>query len=67
MVNVFGSAEVSQITGISCRQLAYWDITGLLKPSIRPESGRGSRRLYSIRDLVELKIVMRLLNNSLSL
>ena len=67
MVNVFGSAEVSQITGISCRQLAYWDITGLLKPSVRPASGRGSRRLYSIRDLVKLKIIIRLLNNSLSL
>jgi len=67
MVNAFSSAEVSQITGISCRQLAYWDITGLLKPSVRPALGRGSRRLYSIRDLVELKIIIRLLNSSLSL
>jgi len=67
MVNAFSSAEVSQITGISCRQLAYWDITGLLKPSVRPALGRGSRRLYSIRDLVELKVIIRLLNSSLSL
>lgn len=67
MVNTFSSVEVSQITGISCRQLAYWDATGLLKPSVRPASGRGSRRLYSIRDLVELKIIMRLLKRSLSL
>ncbi len=67
MVNAFSSVEVSEITGITHRQLAYWDLTGLLKPSVRSASGRGSRRLYSIRDMVELKIIMRLLNHSLSL
>ena len=67
MVDTFSSVEVSQITGTSCRQLAYWDVTGLLKPSVRSASGRGSRRLYSIRDLVELEIIVRLLTRSLSL
>jgi len=67
MINAFNSAEVSEIIGITHRQLAYWDLTGLLKPSVRSASGRGSRRLYSIRDMIELKIIMRLLNHSLSL
>jgi DNA-binding transcriptional MerR regulator len=67
MINAFSSAEVSEITGITHRQLAYWDLTGLLKPSVRSASGRGSRRLYSVRDMVELKIIMKLLNHPLSL
>ena len=67
MISAFSSAEVSEITGITQRQLAYWDSVGLVKPSIRPASGRGSRRLYSVRDLVELKIIIRLLGNSLTL
>lgn len=66
MINAFSSSEVSKITGISCRQLAYWDSTGLMKPSIRAASGRGSRRLYSARDLIELKIIIKMLGSSLS-
>ena len=67
MINAFSSSEVSKITGISCRQLAYWDSTGLLKPSVRSASGKGSRRLYSPRDLVELKIIVKMLGISVSL
>ncbi len=55
------------MVGATQGQLAYWDKTGLVSPSLRPASGRGSRRLYSIEDIIELKILVRLLGSSLPL
>ena len=63
----FRISEVSRVVGASQSQLSYWDKTGLVSPSVRPASGRGSRRLYSIEDIFELKILVKLLNSSLSL
>jgi len=63
----FRISEVSRAVGASQSQLSYWDKTGLVSPSVRPASGRGSRRLYSIEDIFELKILVKLLNSSLSL
>ncbi len=63
----FRISEVSRVVGATHRQLDYWDKTGLVKPSLRPTSGRGSRRLYSIEDIFELKILVRLLDSSLPL
>jgi DNA-binding transcriptional MerR regulator len=63
----FRISEVSCVVGASRRQLAYWDKTGLVSPSLRSASGRGSRRLYSTEDILELKILMRLLHSSLPL
>jgi len=63
----FRISEVSRVVGASQSQLVYWDKTGLVSPSVRPASGRGSRRLYSIEDIFELKILVKLLNSSLSL
>ncbi len=55
------------MVGATPGQLAYWDRTGLVSPSLRPASGRGSRRLYSIEDIFELKVLMKLLDSSLPL
>jgi len=63
----FRISEVSCVVGATQNQLEYWDKTGLVKPSVRLASGRGSRRLYSIEDVFELKILMKLLDSSLSL
>jgi len=63
----FRISEVSCVVGATQNQLVYWDKTGLVKPSVRPASGRGSRRLYSIEDILELKILVKLLNSSLPL
>jgi DNA-binding transcriptional MerR regulator len=63
----FTTTEVSRIVGASRRQLAYWDKTSLLSPSLRAASGRGSRRLYSVQDIIELKILLGLLKSPLSL
>ncbi len=63
----FRISEVSRVVGATHRQLAYWDKTGLVSPSLKSASGRGSRRLYSIEDIIELKILTKLLNSSLPL
>lgn len=59
--------QVTNIVGISYRQLDYWARTGLATPSIRSASGSGSQRLYSFEDLVRLKLIKRLLDTGVSL
>jgi DNA-binding transcriptional MerR regulator len=63
----FRISEVSRVVGATYNQLVYWDKTGLVSPSLRAASGRGSRRLYSVEDIFELKILMKLVESSLSL
>lgn len=63
----FRTSEVSHVVGASYNQLVYWDKTGLVKPSVRAASGRGSRRRYSVEDIFELKILVKLLDSSVSL
>jgi DNA-binding transcriptional MerR regulator len=58
---------VSNLVGISYRQLDYWARTGLVTPSVRAADGSGSHRLYSFGDLVELRIIKRLLDAGISL
>jgi DNA-binding transcriptional MerR regulator len=53
--------------GITYRQLDYWARTGLLRPSLRQAEGSGSQRLYSFTDVVQLKVIKRLLDAGMSL
>lgn len=46
----------SRITGLTRRQLEYWDSSDVIKPSVAPYGGRGSARLYSFQDLIRLKV-----------
>ena len=56
------SADVTRrVVAISYRQLDYWDKTGLLRPSVQRARGKGSRRIYSFEDLVELRVIANLL------
>ena len=59
--------QVCSIVGITYRQLDYWARTGLLHPSINEAKGSGSQRVYSYTDLVQLKVIKRLLDAGLSL
>jgi DNA-binding transcriptional MerR regulator len=63
----FRASEVAHVVGATYNQLVYWDKTGLVSPSLRAASGKGSRRLYSVEDIFELKILMKLLESSLPL
>lgn len=63
----FTASDVSKITGISVRRLAYWDDIELVQPGLKAASGKGSRRLYFLQDLLELTVVAKLLNSKLPL
>jgi len=58
---------VCKLVGISYRQLDYWARTNLVTPSVRAADGSGSQRLYGFGDLVELRIIKRLLDAGVSL
>ena len=63
----FSGTKAAQVVGITYRQLDYWARTGLLAPSIRAAAGSGSQRLYAFQDIVQLRVVKRLLDAGMSL
>jgi len=63
----FSGTKAAAIVGISYRQLDYWARTDLIRPSLADASGSGSRRLYSYRDLLELRVVKSLLDAGIKL
>ncbi|MGH9299096.1 MAG: MerR family transcriptional regulator, partial [Acidimicrobiales bacterium] len=63
----FRGPQVCKIVGITYRQLDHWDRTGLLSPSLASAKGSGTQRLYSYRDVVELRIIKQLLDAGVTL
>ncbi|MEL4211906.1 MerR family transcriptional regulator [Corynebacterium bovis] len=63
----YNAPTVAQVAGITYRQLDYWTRTGLITASITPAAGSGTRRLYSFRDILIIKIIASLLETGLSL
>src|SRR5882762_3770243 len=63
----FRGPQVCKIVGITYRQLDYWARTGLVRPSVMDANGSGTQRLYSYRDLVELKVIKQMLDAGISL
>ena len=59
--------RAAEVVGITYRQLDYWARTDLVRPSLRDAAGSGSRRLYSYRDLLELKVIKTLLDSGIRL
>jgi predicted RNase H-like HicB family nuclease len=63
----FNTKTISKITGLSVRQIDYWDRTHFIKPSVMEASGYGSVRLYSFNDLIQLKVAKTLMDKGISL
>jgi DNA-binding transcriptional MerR regulator len=63
----FRGPQVCSLVGITYRQLDYWARTGLLRPSITDANGSGTQRRYSYSDVIELKVIKRLLDAGLKL
>lgn len=63
----YNTQQACALVEATPRQVRYWDEKGLVKPSVRPAGGRGSRRLYSYMDLLALKTVARFRELDLSL
>jgi DNA-binding transcriptional MerR regulator len=62
MYEQFTSRDVVQLTGISLRQLQWWDERGIVVPA-----REGHRRLYSMEDLVEVAVICDLRRRGFSL
>jgi DNA-binding transcriptional MerR regulator len=65
----YSSREVASITGLTARQLQWWDARKLIKPSIVPhrtEAGGYTERRYSPVDLFELAVLADLRRSGLS-
>ena len=67
MTEGYSGKSTAEIVGITYRQLDYWARTDLIRPSITDASGSGSRRRYSYRNLLELKVVKNLLDAGIRL
>jgi len=61
------TSSVCGLTGLTKRQLDYWDRVHFIKPSVREASGYGSVRLYSFNDVVQLRVAKTLKDQGISL
>jgi DNA-binding transcriptional MerR regulator len=62
MQDSFSSQEVIAMTGVTARQLQWWDERGLVKPQ-----RSGHRRVYSMRTLAEMAVICELRRKGFSL
>jgi predicted RNase H-like HicB family nuclease len=62
----YNTATVAAVTGLTVRQISYWDSSHFIKPSISEAAGYGSARLYSFGDLVQLKVAKTLKDQGIS-
>lgn len=67
MDNGFSGTQAAKVVGITYRQLDYWARTDLIRPSLSDASGSGSRRSYSYKDLLELRVIKTLLDAGIKL
>ena len=63
----YSGTKAASVVGISYRQLDYWARTDLVRPSLVDAAGSGSRRAYSYRDLLELRLIKSLLDAGIKL
>ena len=63
---MFSSSRTCDIVGITYRQLDYWARTGLFIPT-GATTGSGSRRQYSFSDLVNLRVIKKMLDSGMKL
>lgn len=63
----YSGTQAAKVVGITYRQLDYWARTDLIRPSLSDASGSGSRRQYSYKDLLELRVIKTLLDAGIKL
>ncbi|MBZ5529747.1 MAG: MerR family transcriptional regulator [Acidobacteriia bacterium] len=65
--NGFSTNKVSAMTGISARQLRWWEEQRLIKPGALPGRKSGQTRRYTLQDLICIIIVKALRDKGVSL
>lgn len=63
----YSGTQAARVVGITYRQLDYWARTDLIRPSVTDASGSGSRRRYSYKNLLELRVIKTLLDAGIKL
>jgi DNA-binding transcriptional MerR regulator len=58
----FSSLDVANMTGVSLRQLQWWDEQGVVSPV-----QRGHRRIYQLHEVVEVALITELRRKGISL
>jgi DNA-binding transcriptional MerR regulator len=58
----YSSLDVSNMTGVSLRQLQWWDEQGVVSPV-----QRGHRRMYQLHEVVEVSLITELRRKGISL
>ena len=61
--HLYSVAEVARLFELPPSRVRYWSQTGFISPSVR----RGSRRFYTFRDLISIKVAKELLDAGLPL
>ena len=56
----FSTAQVADMTGLTVRQLDYWARVGIFVPELQQACGSGSRKRYSLEDVIQLRSLRRL-------
>ena len=62
MPDSFSSQEVIALTGVTARQLQWWDERGVVKPE-----RQGHRRLYSMQNVMAMAVICELRRKGFSL
>jgi len=63
----FTKSQVAKALGITPRTVHFYTDEGLVKPEIADPHGRGTKRKYSAKNLVELLVIKELVAHGLSL
>ena len=66
-IDGYSGHRTAEIVGITYRQLDYWARTDLIRPSLADARGSGTRRRYSYRDLLQLRVIKALLDAGIRL
>ena len=61
---IFGIGEVSQITGVSARQIRYWEKKGYITPLDKEEA---AMRRYGLPDLYQVSLIKHYLDEGFTL
>jgi len=56
----YRTVEVAERTGFTLRQLDYWAHHNVVVPTTQQPHGQGTRKLYSVEDLLQLHIIRHL-------
>ncbi len=61
--SLFSASQICTISGLSRRQLQYWDKSGLINPSHRTGGGHGR---YTFSDLISIRAAKKLIDAGVS-